>query len=725
MVSTNYMRIEIPSPVLNSLVEQAFGSLPRKALVVGGRKGIFSAHTIRQALNRISSGGLLELPDGEWDGFNLDKKAEIQASEETLPVITSTIDVTKKGFLYLRGATIRPKEGTPAIRILGGTLVCEDCEIYGSIESEGGDLYFENCLLNSRESTVICNGGTLEASACRIQGKVAGVLLQKDSTAKIYHSRIEACRTDGDGAPGAAIYGEASQLFVAATEFLANGVGIYLRDCPSATVANSLFLDNSHASLVSTSDTGHQIVITNCRMKGPQSQECARISIQGGSALIHNTDCQSSPAVALSARGTLLEVRDSNFESSELPAVEIDGGKVSWQRGEIRSLAARGLASWDASGEIKNVTIFGALPTPLDAENSLRLEDCVFLTPGTTTPEPRPLEKSLLEEVLESLTAIIGQREVKQEMTTLLRRASVDRQGGVAPELHGLVSGPKGCGKMMALGILAQGLVRLGAMRATGIRQITLADLKSGHLLEGDDWGLLFIRARVTAGLSLRSPGIAESLLHLCQEMPKGTSLLLEGDRDALDIFLKGHPILSRQINFELHFAPFSPPEMAEIFADKSRKDDVVLDHEAARKLPLLLHILQERMQKRFGDLQSIEDLYLSARRKENLHVPTAREGQAFVITPAHLETSVDKLVEKPASRSPAFAVICPSCGEENPWIPGLPKQTSCLHCEAPLGDQWGIWKDSTYFRKRRDTSHLARTGAVARRRIIRAGAEL
>jgi hypothetical protein len=127
-------------------------------------------------------------------------------------------------------------------------------------------------------------------------------------------------------------------------------------------------------------------------------------------------------------------------------------------------------------------------------------------------------------------------------------------------------------------------------------------------------------------------------------------------------------------------------------------------------------------MQKKFGDLQSIENLYLSALRKEASAPSSPVSG--FVITPEHLETPVDKLIAKPASRSPAFAVICPACHTENPWVPGLPEQTRCLHCEAPLGDQWGIWKDSSYFRKRQDTSHLARTGAVARRRIIRAGAE-
>lgn len=723
------MRIELPTPEQNSMVEQAFYSITRKGLVVGARKGLFSTHTIRQALQRISSGGLVILPEGEWDGFTLDKKAEITADDDSAPIITSTIEISQRGFLYLKGITVRPAAGSSAIRLQGGTLICEDCEILGPVESESGHLYFSNCLIISDETTLICSGGSLEASACRIRGKVAGILAQADCAVNLFHNRIEKCHTDGggDGAPGAGFFGEKIRLVASGTEFFANGVGTYLKDCPSITLANNLFHHNSHAAIVSISESNGKLVISNCRMDGPQSQDCARISLQGGSASIHHTDSAAATAVALSSVGVDLDVIESRFSSSELPAVEIEGGQVSWQGGEISSLAARGLAAWDTKGKMTDVTIIGALPVPEDPANLLSFINCSFRESGSQTPNKPESDKPLLIQMIASLEDIIGQKEAKEEMKSLLRRAIVEKENTEralrqTTGFHGLVSGPVGCGKLKTLTLLGQALTKIGTLRSPEIRQITLADLKSAHVLEGEDWGFLFIRARTDVGVTLRSPGVAESLLHLCQSMPQGTSLLIEGDRDALAIFLKFNPSLDKLISFEFHFLPYTPPEMAALFAKRSLQDKVTLDHEAARKLPLLLHFLQERMQKKFGDLQSIENLYLSALRKEASAPSSPVSG--FVITPEHLETPVDKLIAKPASRSPAFAVICPACHTENPWVPGLPEQTRCLHCEAPLGDQWGIWKDSSYFRKRQDTSHLARTGAVARRRIIRAGAE-
>ena len=75
---------------------------------------------------------------------------------------------------------------------------------------------------------------------------------------------------------------------------------------------------------------------------------------------------------------------------------------------------------------------------------------------------------------------------------------------------------------------------------------------------------------------------------------------------------------------------------------------------------------------------------------------------QAFddLLDQNHIKTTLRNAIE----RCPAFITFCPACAKENPWLAGLNEQCVCLHCGSVYTGSWGIWKDSTTYRRTKES---------------------
>ena len=68
------------------------------------------------------------------------------------------------------------------------------------------------------------------------------------------------------------------------------------------------------------------------------------------------------------------------------------------------------------------------------------------------------------------------------------------------------------------------------------------------------------------------------------------------------------------------------------------------------------------------------------------------------------LDVPADKALRNAIKRCPAFITFCPASAKENPWLAGLNEQCVCLHCGSVYRGSWGIWKDSTTYRRTKES---------------------
>ena len=193
--------------------------------------------------------------------------------------------------------------------------------------------------------------------------------------------------------------------------------------------------------------------------------------------------------------------------------------------------------------------------------------------------------------------------------------------------------------------------------------------------------------------------------------------MILAGERDEIRRLLRSQPGLDRAFRKTLFFTSYGPVELAAHLARLCAADHIPLSPDAARDLLLTLHLYSERKDKRFANTKGVEFLYEAARRRYLERCSVAMRFDLELET-RDFDIPQDKSLRAAIERCPAFISICPSCHEENPWLPGLDRRTHCLHCDTPYTAEWGIWKDSTTYRRQREAETHPLENSLAARRI-------
>lgn len=326
-----------------------------------------------------------------------------------------------------------------------------------------------------------------------------------------------------------------------------------------------------------------------------------------------------------------------------------------------------------------------------------------------------------LETYMRRLDEIVGQEAAKREFRRLLRMAHAARERrrkGLHPGeecFSGIFTGPPNCGQLHAANVFASILYDMGELRSPIVLELPLDEALAAEP-EALDCGMIYIRMRDGSTLNLRETATAETLLLVARKMEGKIHIALEGDRDFLSALLRTRPELAREYPADVPFTPYGPPELAELFARHCQREKIPLGPEAARKLTVLLHSLHDRVQRRYADIAGIEGLFEEVRR--NYLERCAREGRFDLpLEPTDISVPLDPASAASLDRLPEIVVLCPACGAENPWLPGLPDNRACIHCQHAFTGRWGILRNSAYYRKRRSGGEAFRSGAVARRR--------
>jgi hypothetical protein len=278
-------------------------------------------------------------------------------------------------------------------------------------------------------------------------------------------------------------------------------------------------------------------------------------------------------------------------------------------------------------------------------------------TPNAPSPWPAPVTPATaapartLEAILADLDAMIGLTQLKGEVRSLtnllkVRAMRVDAGLPASPvSLHAVFSGNPGTGKTTVARLLAE------IYRALGL-------LSSGHLIETDRSGLVAGYAGQTAlkvhevvdsaiggvlfideaySLSGEGPGddygheAIDTLVKLMEDKRDVLAVVVAGYEDRMTDFLSANPGLQSRFNRFLHFADYTPAELAAIFAALAARGQYTLSADATAAVGAALAAAYGTRDERFGNAREARNLYerlveRQADRLASLPAPTRAE---------------------------------------------------------------------------------------------------
>lgn len=703
-----------------------FGGTKRLVVELDVETDGSTTSVVSKALRRAGKEGVVDLGPGRFEGFTVDRKAEVSSRELGLTEVAGSIRCSG-GPVLLRGLVIRPSSSEdPAVHARGGTVFLVDCEIHGRVDTgEGAKVFMRNCLVSGEGVAWTldpeCEG---EAVACRFTGSPAGIFLGQGASCALYSCRVELCKGESANEPGAGIYASFADLHLQGVEFFGNEVGLYLKSCGETAVVACHFHGNTTAGLITEEAVANRALhISDCAFDAPGGACPSPLAFHGGSVHLVRTRALATE-IALTTSQTSLRLEDCDLRAVQGPALDLQGGNLLSSNSRLESEKNAGVLTEGTTGEITGGSLRGTPPLLEKQPGALKTQKLEMPTAMPSAhSDPAPAETVTLEAALAFLDQIIGQTEAKKEFGRLIRLAFASRQRrlqNLPPgELNfsGVIVGPQGSGKAHAIKMFAEALLFLGELPAADVREVTLAEATSmapGTVVQG----ILMVNSHTPDGLSLSSPGVMESLLQLARHAGGGCHVMLDGEKQSVQAVMRSRPDLAREFPLELSFQSFGPPELAALFAEHCKARGIRISLDAARALPVIMHGLYERLHRRFTDTGGIAELFEGAHR--NYLERCAREGRFDLeLERVDIVVSLDRATVSVLERSADLVAVCPSCGVENPWLPGLSPQIHCLQCGESFKARFGTMKNSSFFRRRKSKGLGVRSGAVAMRRTL------
>ncbi len=717
------MKTQVRPPANIAALLQDLLQARRREIEVDPEGGFFGVRDLPAALKRAGTGDIILLPAGEYPAVEIKKNVEIRALQPGAVTITGTLRFSGAQAL-LRSLNLRSESSEPALVCEKGNLVLDDCNVHGRIEVNGSagksQLFVRNCRLgHANDAVLLTNQAFVEIVASRISDCRIGVALREGSSCALYHTRIERCVNSEESDPGAAIFGEKAGIYCEGLRFKNNGVGTYLRDCGETTLLGSHFQACGVASLITAGTSSSKVHFRSSLVENQTSAACPQLFVNGGGLEISHVDVRLAAAPALSADQATLELEGDSFAARDNPAIDLRSCQLTGRNLKCLSSNSAGLSASQCSGTFRDSVFSGTPPISVVESPSLVFESCDSeLHADILGAEPAEEHPLTIEGILERLRKAIGQDAARHELERLLRLAHATRQreleGLPATDrnFHSVFMGAHGTGRLEAAQRLAEGLHALGLIARPQVREVLA--LSSAETESAAGAGVVFVRVRqATASVA---PGEAVPLLERLASHPDQV-VILAGERDEIRRLLRSSMILDRLFRRTLFFSTYGPAELATVFAQYCERDHIRIGHQAAEALLLVFHLYSERKDKRFANTAGVKAMYETTRHRY-LERSSQSNRSDLELAVSDLDIPADRSVRNALERCPAFVTFCPSCKKENPWLPALGPQFVCLHCDSAYSANWGVWKDSTTYRRLSENLTQSAESPITARRI-------
>lgn len=234
-----------------------------------------------------------------------------------------------------------------------------------------------------------------------------------------------------------------------------------------------------------------------------------------------------------------------------------------------------------------------------------------------------------LNEVLDELDSLVGLTSVKQEVTTLINFAKVQKERGKlglkSPDIsyHLVLTGAPGTGKTTVARIVSKIYNKLGILEKGQLVETDKSGMiaeylgqtpvKVNRLIDSALDGVLFIDEAYALAQGCKEDYGDEAIATLLKRMEDDRErlvVMVAGYTEEMKGFINENSGLKSRFNKYIEFPDYTPEEMLEIFVRKCQALDYRLEDEARTKVFDLIKTAYENRDRSFGNGRYVRNVF-------------------------------------------------------------------------------------------------------------------
>lgn len=247
-----------------------------------------------------------------------------------------------------------------------------------------------------------------------------------------------------------------------------------------------------------------------------------------------------------------------------------------------------------------------------------------------TKLEKRSQACQRLDEYLDELNNLIGLKEVKQEVTSLINLIKVkkmrEKYNMAVTDMtyHMVFTGNPGTGKTTVARLIAKIYKELGLLSKGHLVETDRAGLVAGYVgqtalkvkevVESAIGGILFIDEAYSLSSQLGGNDFGQeaidTLVKLMEDNRTDLVVIVAGYKDQMQAFLKANPGLISRFNKFICFSDYTCWELMDIMDYMSSKDGIKISKEARDDILYQIQDLEEDRRKAFGNARGVRNAF-------------------------------------------------------------------------------------------------------------------